>query len=207
MLIGLFNIRTFVVGIQEMPQKIDFAKKHFRDVGLGEVEVFNGISANESGLVTEHCYEVDNPGSGYRIGKKPVATFLSFYMLWSAMLYMNEHYFFQLEWDCQFAPNWRSRVEQALQDAPSDFDLLYVGSCCCAKKPIKHIKGEVYEVRWPMCGHSLIIAKKALPVMLKTQRKVYAPLDISLAFHTLPLLKTYVILPRVAGQFDTHIPF
>ena len=60
--------------------------------------------------------------------------------------------------------------------------------------------------RWPQCGHSVIIAKKALPTMLRTQRKVWAPLDISLMLDTLPLLKTYCVLPRICSQFNTIIP-
>lgn len=205
MIIGNHNIRPFVVVLQEMPEKEIAIKKHFAEVGM-EAECFNGISAKESGLRTDLTYEVDNPGSNWHIGQKEVATFLSFYMLWSAMLYMNEHFFFQLEWDCHLAPDWRKRVEQALNDTPPDFDLLYVGSCCTKGKPMTHIKGEVYQMTEMHCGHAIIIAKKALPAMLQTNRRVYAPIDLSLMFHTLPQLKCYVILPRVADQFDTFLP-
>ena len=203
--LGNHNIRAFCVTLQELPEKWEFISKHFSEVGV-QCEQFNGISAAESGLMTQHCYEVDNPGSGWHIGSKEVATWLSFYSLWSAMLYMPENHFWQLEWDCHFAPDWRIRVEQALKDVPPDFDLLYVGSCCTKDKPRTHVKGEVYEMNQMHCGHATIIAKKALPVMLRTQRRVYAPIDLSLMFHTFPQLKCYVILPRVADQFNTVLP-
>jgi len=205
MILANYNIRAFVVTLQEMPEKETFIQKHFSEVGV-EAESFNGFSAAISGLKTVHCYERDAPGSGWQIGQKPVATWLSFYMLWSAMSFMSEHYFLQLEWDAHFSPDWKKRTEQALRDVPPDFDLLYLGSCCCQEHPKKHIKGDVYETSTVQCGHAIIIAKKALPIMLKTQRKVYAPLDISLLLHTLPLLKTYVVLPRIVEQFDTVIP-
>ncbi len=200
-----YNIRPFVVVLQEMPEKEAFIQSHFKSVGI-EAEPFNGISAAVSGLVTEHTYEIDNPGSGWKIGAKPVATWLSFYMLWSAMNLLPESHFWQLEWDCQFPADWRPRVEAALRDTPPDFDLLYIGSCCAQDRVKRHIKGNVYEVHYPQCGHCVIIAKKALPVLLRTQRKVYAPLDISLTFHSLPLLKVYTVLPRIANQFGTIIP-
>lgn len=205
MKIGVYNIRPFLITVPEAQDRTDFIMKHFKEVGF-ECEIFNGISSKLSGLVTTHLYELDNPGGGHKIGSKEVAGWLSFYMVWSAMNFMPDSQFWTLEFDCQFQPNWRARVEQALRDVPPDFDLLYVGSCCCKGKPMKHIKGEVYEMNQMQCGHSTIVAKKALPVMLATQRKVYAPLDISLAFHTLPLLKCYAILPRVCGQFSTFIP-
>lgn len=200
-----YNIRPFVITVPEAPERTDFIMRHYAAVGF-ETEIFNGVSSKLSGLVTEHLYEVDAPGSGYKIGKKEVAGWVSFYMAWTAMLYMPESHFWTTEFDCKYPADWRARVEQALKDVPPDFDLLYVGSCCCKGKPMKHIKGDVYEMNQVQCGHSTIVAKKALPVILSTQRKIYAPLDISLAFHTLPKLKCYAILPRVADQFETYIP-
>lgn len=205
MILSGYNIRPLLITVPEAQDRTDFIMRHFKEVGF-ETEIFYGISSKLSGLNTEHLYELDNPGGGHKIGKKEVACFLSFYMAWSAMIYMDSTHFWTTEFDCQFQPNWRARVEQALCDVPPDFDLLYVGSCCCKGKPMKHIKGEVYEMNQMQCGHSTIVSKKALPAMLGTQRKVYAPLDISLSFHTLPLLKCYAILPRVCGQFDTFIP-
>lgn len=205
MQIGAYSIRPFCVTVQEMPEKWEFISKHFKERGI-EVEPFGGISANFSGLVTEYTYEVDAPGSGWKIGRKPVATWLSFYMLWSAMNLLDDPYFWQLEWDCRFPDNWRPRVERALRDVPPDFDLLFIGSCCAQMASNVHIKGEVWDVRYPQCGHSIIIAKKALPVLLRTQRKVYAPLDISVKFHSCPHLKVYTVLPRICDQFETLIP-
>lgn len=205
MRIADYDIRAFVITLQEMPEREAFIMEHFKAAGI-EAECFNGISASVSGLKTTYPYEVDAPGSGWKIGSKTVATWVSFYMLWSAMNLLPDSHFWQLEWDCRFPEDWRARVEQALRDVPTDFDLLFVGSCCANGAAKTHVKGEVWDVRYPQCGHSLIIAKKALPVLLRTQRKVYAPLDISVKLHSCPLLKCYTILPRVCDQFDTLIP-
>ena len=45
------------------------------------------------------------------------------------------------------------------------------------------------------------------PAVLETQRKVYAPLDISLALHTFSQekLKVLTLLPRCVDQFDTSL--
>ena len=205
MKIGHYNIRAFVVTLQELPEKERFIQRHFKEVGI-KAESFNGISAAVSGLETKHPYEVDAPGSGWVIGPKGVATWLSFYMLWSALQFMPETHFWTLEWDCQFPSDWRKRVEAALRDVPPDFDMLFIGSCCTKGAQMTRVSGDVYECKAMQCGHSTIIAKKALPTLLSTQRKVYAPLDISLKLHTLSLLKTYVVLPRICTQFDTQLP-
>lgn len=205
MQIGSYKIRPFVVTLQELPEKEKFIMAHFRERGI-EAETFNGISAAVSGLRTIYPYEVDAPGSGWNMGDKPVATWLSFWALWSAWQYMPDDFFLQMEWDTQFPINWRERTEAALRDVPPDFDMLFLGSCCASDKPKRHISGEVFECKHALCGHATVIARKALPTILRTQRKVYAPLDLSLFFHTLPLLRVFVVLPRICDQFNTTLP-
>jgi len=197
-------IPAFVVTVQEVPQKTDQVQAHFEQMGLA-AENFNGISANESGLITEHTYEVDNPGSGYRIGRKPTATWMSFYMLWSALNLLDYEYFFTLEWDSKLHQDWKVRADKAMRDAPKDFDMLFLGSCCTKNAPKTHVKGDIYQVKWPMCGHGTIIAKKALPVLLSKMRKVYSPLDIALKDHAFPHLNVLTVLPRLIDQFDTFL--
>ncbi len=205
MKLGDYNIRAFVVVVPEENHRTLFIQSHFKDVGI-EAEEFSAISANESGLVTVHPYEVDNPGSGWKIGPKPTSCWVSFYMLWSALNLLPDEYFLTLEWDAQFPTDWKERTDRALRAVPKDFDMLFLGSCCCGDQSKTHISDEIYDVRYPQCGHATIIAKKALPVILRTQRKVYAPIDISLKFHTLPQLKVYTVLPRIVNQFSTVLP-
>jgi len=205
MQIGKYKIRPFVVTVPEMPERTAFIMNHFKCSGI-QAEEFHGISGSLSGVETTHTYDLDNPGTNWRIGAKPTATWLSFYMLWSALNLLPDSHFLTMEWDAKFEPDWLSRVTAALNDVPPDFDMLFIGSCCCAGKIQKHIRGQVYDVRYPVCGHATIVAKKAIPVLLRTQRKVYAPLDISLLLHTLPLLKVYTVLPRIVDQFNTVIP-
>lgn len=204
MRIAHYNIRPFVVVLQEMPEKEKFIRNHFESVGF-QAESFNGIHGVTSGFRTVFPYEADAPGSGWNIGTKPVATWLSFYMLYSALNLLPDTHFWLTEWDCKFPADWRNRAEKALQDVPPDFDFLFMGSCCCKGRPATHIKGEVWDVRWPQCGHSTIVAKKAIPMVIRTQRKCYAPLDISMMLWTLPHLRVYTVLPRICDQFDTEL--
>lgn len=206
MRIGTLEVRPFVVTLQELPEKERFIMQHFKERGI-ECEAFNGIHGETSGFRTVHPYEVDAPKSGWNIGMKPVATWLSFHTLYAAANVLPDSHFWFLEWDCCFPDNWRQRVEAALVHTPQDFDVLFVGSCCTGDRQKQHIGGEVFTVNpAPLCGHSLIVAKKAIPTILRTQRKCYAPWDLSLMFHSLPLLKVFVILPRVCTQFNTEIP-
>jgi hypothetical protein len=118
-----------------------------------------------------------------------------------------EDRFFVIEDDAIFPPDWQPRFDRAVADA-GDFDLLYVGSCCTGGKERVRVAGDVYEVKWPLCTHGYVVAKKALPVLIETQDAAtcYAPIDISMGFHSAPRLRVLTLLPRLLEQFETHIP-
>ncbi len=209
-----YKIRPFVMVVPEFPEKTEAIQKHLREIGI-EAEEFPCICAYNklvapaepvAGLTTMHTYEVDAPGSGYRIGPKSVALCVSFISFWTMCSFIPDEHVWFIEWDAKFHPNWRERSEQALRDVPPDFDFLFLGSCCTGGQEKTHIRGEVYKMKSVLCNHSQIIAKKAMPTLIRTQRKIYAPADISLAFHAFPHLKVYVLLPRCADQSDTNIP-
>jgi GR25 family glycosyltransferase involved in LPS biosynthesis len=203
-------IRTFCLSLpdNEAPGRTQAAMKHFRSANppLNDFQFFYGLHAEKAGLSTVHPYEIDNPGSGFRMGYKPTGIWLSHVMLWSALMLVHEDYFFILEDDAKFPDGWHARFVQALQDVPRDFDMLYVGNCCCKGAPTTHIKGEVFDVRYPQCTHAYVIAKKALPVLLANTRKCWAPIDLALKLEILPLLKAYTVLPSIFSQFNTEIP-
>ncbi|MBM2845741.1 MAG: hypothetical protein HW407_1053 [Bacteroidetes bacterium] len=204
--IGNYRIRPVVVVVQELPHRTEFILKELASKGI-EPDVFNGFDSQQCGLRTEHTYEFDSPGSGYRIGAKEIANWVSFYSLWSALNMQADEHFLQLEWDADFHPGWFQRAEKALRDTPEDFDMLQLGSCCCMDKPRTQVAGDVWQVKWPACGHATILARKCIPALLRSQRKVWAPMDLSLIFGTFEQegIKLFTVLPRMADQFNTNL--
>lgn len=197
--------RTFCLTLPETPERTQAAFRHLSEAGLN-FEFFFGIHAERFGLKTIFPYEVDHPGSGFNMGFKPTGIWLSHFMLWTTLLYLPEDRFLILEVDAKFPEGWQDKVSKALADVPHDYDILYLGSCCCLGRPQRQIKNSIWEVRWPACTHSYIVTKKALTTLLATQRKVYAPIDLSMIFHSLPMMKVYTVLPRIIEQFDTELP-
>lgn len=179
---------------------------HFKDRGL-DVTFYPGIHAERLGLRTIHPYEVDAPGSGFNMGAGPVGCWLSHRTLWAALLLLPHETFFVLEDDAIFPPDWKPRLERNLAALPPDWDVLYVGSCCAADKPKEHVAEEVYDLRYPVCLHGYLVRKKALPILIETTdaARCYAPIDISMAFHSLPHLRTFTMLPRLLEQFETEL--
>lgn len=144
----------------------------------------------------------------------------------AAKLSRDDH-FLVLEVDAKLCDDFPARLKQAIADAPLDFDFLYIGSCCIADREISpansgdaklveifespRIAGPdtppgVYACKQMLCTHGYVIARRCLPLVLRTLRRIWAPVDIQLTMEVFPQLKTYVVLPRMIEQFDTDLP-
>lgn len=192
-------MRTFCITLPEHPRHEVIARRHFAAMRL-PVDFVWGINGNYAGLYTKHTYDYDNPGTGHTKSPAEVGCYLSHYIVWSICLQLPDDYFFILEDDVRFHRNARERIDKALKKCPADWDIIYIGSCNCGGKIITKAADELYVVSQPHCTHAYMVRKKALPVLLATQRDVYAPVDISMAMHAFPTLKVYVLLPRAADQ-------
>ena len=210
-------MKTFCVCLPEQPEAIDRARVHFAEHGLPNVDFFWGINAPVAGLSTSHTYELDHPGSGFRMGPRPVGCWLSHYMLWQCLLraeadpadaakLSRDDRFLVLEVDAKLCDGFTARFAQALADAPADFDVLYVGSCCAAGRPQTRVAGDVFECKQMLCTHGYVITRRCLPLLLERLRRAWAPIDIQLTIEAFPHLKTYAVLPRIVEQFDTELP-
>ena len=198
---------------------------HFAAHGLNGVRYFRALHAEKVGLSTLQTYEVDHPGTGWKMGPGPTGCWLAHRFVWAAIGTWPDaesEPVLILEDDAKLSDGFVGQCEQALRDVPDDWDGLYVGSCCTGGKPARHVKGSVYEVRYPLCTHAYMIRRKAIPALIEStdgakrsnapgakqavSSGCYAPIDISLAFHSWPRLRCYTVLPRIVGQWDTEIP-
>lgn len=199
------NIYPFIVpGVHAGKWGIKGTRFYLRDT-WGRIK-----HANDGKMPDAPPEELINP---YYMGDGKVGGYLSHYILYNVMAAMNYDYFMVLEDDCRFEDGWRDKLERALKDVPADFDFLFVGSSDAANKEPVNIKGDVWHFPhregkpdfYPQTGFCYIVAKKALPVLLATQRDPSDPVDVSLIYKAFPYLNIYAILPRLANQGDKTI--
>jgi hypothetical protein len=190
----------------------DAAERYFTEQGVEDIFWLNGVHAAKWGIKGTHPYLLDGrPAENFYIGDGNVGNFISQYIAYVVMNALDFSHYLYLEGDCQFVEGWKPKLEQALRDTPPDFDMLFVGSCCCDGKEKYHAQGDVYYFpnqqgiwnNYPQCTHCYILAKKAVPIMIETQRDVANPTDVSIVKYAMPRLKVYAVLPRLASQFNT----
>lgn len=193
--------RTFCITIRDSP-RWDVARVHLDSVGI-KAEKFLAFHGEGSGL---DRVEVSPNDPDWKTGGKSLGSYLSHYMLWSALLVSSEESAFILEDDAEFDPDWQPRLESAMQVLPADWDLVFAGHCCAEGRPVKPVGNNLWEIQWPLCLHAYFVRRKALPVLLEQTQHIKHALDVQLFYGPLKDLRVYTILPRLAGQRNTVLP-
>lgn len=189
-------------------ERVKRGDEYFKSQGIHDVYWVFGIHADVMGIKASRPYVRDpqNIETGETVKTKTVGSYLSLYMIYNIALSHPEwEYILILEDDARFVEGWMDKLNQALIDVPSDFDWLFIGSCCTEGRDSKHIGGNVYEVKYPLCGHASLVARKALPHIIETSQHADYPMDVSLFDFTFDKLKVYTILPRLAEQENTPL--
>jgi len=203
--------RTFVLTVRRQINRFDETVKHLDEQGI-KWERFDGVDNQICRLQSKDTFDFDRAGE--RLESKHVAATLTHYLLWKVMQYQPDDSFVALEFDVRFIENWQHMFDLAMKHLPVDWDLVYLGSCCCEgreKTPVKRPNqyDEVtclYEVKYPLCGHAIMYRKKSLETLLDVHQKINMPLDIAMYHLSLPRLKVYTILPRIVDQHATFLP-
>lgn len=218
MIVGPYTIKPVALHLTDEDKWVkqkDTAKAYFESQGITDIYWLNGVHARQWGIKGTKAYLLDGkPEENFYVGDANVGNFLSQYLAYTVMDVMEYTHFLYLEGDCEFLPDWKEKLTEALKRIPPDFDMLYVGSCCLADKVGKPFNAEtnLYELKpdhwrqYPLCTHCYIVAKKAIPTFIATQRDASNPTDISIARFTLDKLRVFAVHPRLAQQFNTKIP-
>ncbi len=197
------NPRTFVLTVDREIKCFTETAQHLDEMGV-EWERFNGFDNKICRLQAKDTFDLDRAGE--KLEAKHVAATLSHYLVWKVMQYQPDDTFWVLEYDVRLVHDWETTYASALEWMPEDWDILFLGSCCTKGRPTTHIGGNIYEVKFPLCGHGLCYRKKALPILLREHQKINAPLDIAMFYNSLPQLKVYTALPPIVVQAGAALP-
>jgi GR25 family glycosyltransferase involved in LPS biosynthesis len=198
-------VRTICITIHDAPR----AMQHFVERGVNPL-MFHGLDAARLGLRATHLFT--DHRANHPITTR-IGVWLSHRSVWAACLLMpvqgDNDEFLIIEEDAKFPVDWKERLETARQHLPSDWDALYVGSCCALSTAPVHIAGEIFEFvgRYPMCSHALMLRRKALPKLIAAMDAggMRQPFDVALGVYAMPQMRVFGVLPRIVDQWDRDL--
>lgn len=171
------------------------------------IETVFGFDCRESGLMTANTYELDHPGTGYRIPSKAVAILLGHVMIWQICLKSNHDRFLILEDDATVVEGWDVEIDRAMDSIPDDWDMLHLSPCCYSGRPgLTKISGRLHRVMFAMSSLAYIIKKGTAERLLRACEKVYTSVDIAVCLHAIPNMNTYALIPRIMYEKGVLMP-
>lgn len=197
-------MKSFVIYCPELKESHQKSVLHLakRDVNALFIA---GIHGETFGILGTRPYRFDAPKKGEVAGYRHTGLFLSHYMVWTVCSALSDRAFMILEDDAEFPVDWKKRFDLAWKEVPQDFDILLIGSSNCSDKEKKHIRGSIWEVKYPFTTHAYVVAAKAIPTLLDLMRDASMPIDIGLIHLAYPRLKVYTVLPRIVNQRNTEL--
>lgn len=195
--------RTFVLTVGRPIKRFDDTAAHLDSLGI-KWERFNGFDNQKCQLLPVRTFDLDRVGE--RIGPKHIAATLSHMAIWFVMSYQPADHFIVFEYDVRVQPNFAEQYAEVMANLPDDWQVVNLGACCCAGRTQEHVNGNIYRVAEPLCGHAMLYRKTALPILIREHQKIHQPLDIAIITQSWPLLRSFVVLPRIVEQHGTPLP-
>lgn len=159
-------------------------------------ELVHGIDGAAWGLATTIPY-ADDGGMSYKIGASAIGNLMSHYLAWLLFERDGVEEALILEDDAIPCPDFDERLALARESLPEDWQWVHVGCLGWDDKPRRQVAGPVWVVEHPFGTHAYLLRRSALHVLLTTQQRAWAPVDIQLAKLAWPLLHTYTLLPSL----------
>ena len=168
---------------------------------------FNWIDGQKAGLLTSHTFDLNIYGHKAHIGPGMVANYLGNLAILSAVEAIGVDSVVIFEDDAWPKQDWTSRLDSCVAVLPKNWDMLFLGSCCCEDKPDKQRIGntDLWRVYYANCTHAYAIRRKAIPSIRRALEKIYTNVDIATALHAMPSLEVYAVLPRLFDQTTTAL--
>jgi len=207
------TIQKLCLSLPEKPERKLAAQQHFDANGLHGVTFLTSIHGERFGLKTIFPYAVDDKSGNFFCGHHETGIFLSHYIAWQIVA-LGHLPAMILEDDAKLEPGWKDSTDLALMEAPNDTDFIFIGHCGAEGAQKRHVKGNLWDVRYPACFHCYILWPEAARYLLENMRKMFGPVDLMTyrddprGGHTAPFKKMRVltVLPRKVSQFNTVIP-
>ena len=206
--------KTYVINLKHRKDRWQQINKNFEGTGL-TLTKWDAISGKDlpdnyiKKVTTDFCYHLCSPGL--------IGCWLSHYTLWNHLVKQNEKNVLILEDDAFPTAHFNQRVDQILNDIPSNYDFVYfgcTGSCNPQINQLFHFwtgnsnqeiyignlkLGQLIYPIYPLATHAYLISNKGAKKLLnnKNMGKIFNHIDYTLA--------TYIYQKTHKNDLNTFI--
>lgn len=164
------------------------------------VEDYDKDDWNLNELKKKFPYVFKKTPKGRNLNNSETSLLLKHYHIMRDLNSSDSDYALVLEDDVVFCDNFLNNLEVCYNQFPSDWDLVWVGTCCNLHS--EYIEGKyVYPETSSRCTHAYLISKKCSNKILNSEYKITEAIDHLYNFFIRTLkLNNYWIEPALAIQ-------
>jgi hypothetical protein len=186
------------------PEKLHALEEHLRENGILSWAYYFGYPGK--GLKVREVPGVEYIDPPYEMTSRNVGQNLTHWGLWSALKFNCElnptaDWWMIIEDDFRFNEGWQDIYNEARSDLPEDWDMVFFGNCCLPEE--KQFVGKHLIRGAGLCLHWYMLNKKAINILLETNKIVKARIDAQMTVESYPHLHTYSVIPSIGSQFET----
>ena len=162
-----------------------------------EIEVYRGFHGITCGIMTT-LDMFDNPGE--KIGPNYVAQVLGYLSLVRTALSCGHPEIIVYEDDVTFPDDYPELLARTLEQAPADWEILYLGYGLDAAQPKRPGAFVKYDRPWGAYG--IALRQSAMEKMIDRLDSCGTPIDISILNRVLPVCRYYCVGEPICGHLN-----
>lgn len=171
------NIKIYFINLDINKDRLLFIKKQSKNIKLVRFSAINGQNINEKKLIRDKILV-----KKHRLLKGQIGCALSHYYLLKKIYKSNNNINIVLEDDIIIPDNFKSKLQNILNNLPSKWDIIWLGGCNIKGKLVNKIfiKPTVFTGTYNLCTHAYLVNRKSIPNILKYLIPLYRPIDSQL---------------------------
>jgi GR25 family glycosyltransferase involved in LPS biosynthesis len=165
------------------------------------ITFFDGVDGKKFGFKSIESKKNDFDDNKIIIPGR-IGCFLSHYMLWNHLLYLDDEEFIIIEDDAIFKNNFEEKFINYKHQLPSDWQYVFLGYSCFdnANNPIK-INTNIAVCDLPPLGtFGYMIKKSILSILIETNSEIWSALDIQIQQISLKKIKHHIFYPALINH-------
>ena len=200
------NVEIYCINMKKSKDRWESIKSYGKEnnILINRFEGYDGNLLNINKLQKEGYIK-----GNQNLEKGQIGCAYSHIKLWEKFKNINSKYFVIFEDDIYLNKNFKKELLYILQNAPKDWDIIYLGGC--------YVKGKItnnrfiipteYSYKYNLCAHGYLLNKKKLYKMIDIVKPIMVSFDVQLRnrFKNIKVYFYYKNLVNQNNNFKTTI--
>lgn len=181
--------KTYLINLPERTDRLRFAKKQFAKAGIEMPMIYPAVDAKKLKLTGTELF---NQGL--------IGCFMSHYIILQHALLNGYKRIAIFEDDVVLVPDFKEKFDQAIEQVPAKWQLLYLGYYERYNKAKLQVSENITIPKNSWGTHAYMVQNEGIQMMFDNLQTIHAHLDVQIDERIVPKMYTYCVFPAICNQ-------